>query len=130
MTQALKSRSLSYFDADAQCVKSKVFSALEQEQAHKVFDTVEYILLENELKIRNKWVSIGRCDCQKHDGVVFMVEISSALLSIEIIHEIEEALEGCHAQLLFILSEHEGEDTFLRLIIFQEGLDTESETTT
>jgi hypothetical protein len=52
MTQPeLKSRRLTYYDYDRQQTRTRIFSRLEIEHANSVFDTIEDILLENDLTI-------------------------------------------------------------------------------
>ena len=68
--------------------------------------TIEDILLENDLTIRNKYVSEGRCGCQTHDDTYFMIEVDSEMMSISIIRDIEEALEGLYVKLVDILARH------------------------
>jgi len=73
--QTLKSRRLKYFDADSQRTKSKIFNPIEIAHTNEVFDRIEEILLENGYDVKNKYVSISKCKCLKHDDTRFIVEI-------------------------------------------------------
>src|SRR5215467_1245015 len=93
----LKGRRLTYYDLDKQRTRTRRFSQIEH--ANQVFDTIEDILLENDLAIRNggqnKWVSSG---CDEHDDSYFMVEVEGDIIDVDVIHEIEEALEVLHTK--------------------------------
>jgi hypothetical protein len=96
----------------------------EIEHANQVFDTIEDILLENDLAIRNggqnKWVSSGRCGCDGHDDSYFTVEVEGDIIDVDVIHEIEEALEVLHAKSVYIISRHERNHDFLELVAIQK----------
>ena len=96
----LKSRRLDYYNYDEQRTKSRIFSALEIEQANSVFYTIENILSENDIELKEKWVSEGRCQCQTHQDTYFMIEVDSDILDASVIHDIEEALEELHVKLV------------------------------
>ena len=49
-----------------------------------------------------------------------MVEIDSDVLEMDVIHDIEDAIEGLHVKLVNILAKHENRKTFLQLVIVQE----------
>ncbi|MGC2573521.1 MAG: hypothetical protein WA364_18560, partial [Candidatus Nitrosopolaris sp.] len=81
----LKSRRLQYFDADSQRTKSRIFNAIEIAHADKVFQKVEEILYENGYDVKNKYVSISKCRCLKHDDTRFIVEMTEDVLPVELV---------------------------------------------
>ena len=116
----LKSRRLTYYNFDKQQTQTRVFSLIEIAQANSVFDTIEDILLENDLTIRNKYVSEGRCACETHNDTYFMIEVDSDLLEISLIHDIEDALEALQVKFIDIIARHERRHTFLQLVVIQQ----------
>jgi hypothetical protein len=89
----LKSRRLAYYNFDKQQTQTRIFSALEIAHTNKIFDTVEDILLESDHKLRNKWVSSGRCSCGTHQDTFFNVEVDTDILEMTVVDDIKEALE-------------------------------------
>jgi hypothetical protein len=123
----LKSRRLAYYDFDKEETRTRVFSALEIEHANHIFDTIENILLEYDLDVENKWISAGECQCKTHNDTYFMMEVESDMISIDVIHDIEEALEEYHVKLVEILAKHQRRRNYLELIIIQEHIHGEIE---
>ena len=65
-------------------------------------------------------MSSGRCGCDEHDGSYFMVEVEGDIIDVDVIHEIEEALEVLHAKSVYIISRHETNHDFLELVAIQK----------
>ena len=86
---------LTYYDLDKQRTRIRLFNPVEIEHTNEVFDIVNDTLLENDLYIRNdgenKWMSIGKCGCLKHDDTYFIIEVDTDLIDVEILHAIEES---------------------------------------
>ena len=116
----LKSRRLQYFDADLQRTKTRIFNPIEIAHADKVFETVEGILYENGYDIKNKYVSISKCHCLKHDDTRFIVEITEDVFPVELVRDIDEGLEGLGVKFTDIIAIREGRHTFLGLMFIQK----------
>ena len=115
-----------YYDLNQHRTRTRVFSALEIDQANNAFDTIEHVLDHFRLAIRNgpggqnKWVSTGRCSCsKKHDYVYFIVEIDDEIIDVGMIHALEEELEAQHLKPVHIIARHKGHDTYLELAVMQ-----------
>ena len=114
-----------YYDLNQQRTRTRVFSALEIDQANNAFDTIEHVLDHYGLAIRNgpggqnKWVSTGRCSCsKKHDPhVYFIVEIDDVIIDVGMIHALEEELEEQQLKPVHIIARHKGHDTYLELAV-------------
>lgn len=90
----LKSRCLTYYNLDKQKTSSRIFSAIEIEQANRVFDTVENILLENDINIGDKWVSLGKCGCGTHNDTYFMIYVKTEIISLIFYLKLEKQLRN------------------------------------
>jgi hypothetical protein len=128
-TAQLKSRRLAYFDATKGRTKTKVFTALEISQANSVFQRVEDILIENDYDIINKYVSISKCRCLKHDDTCFVIDVCSEDISMDVLREIEEEITGLQVKLIGVAASHQTKKprNYLELVIIQnhhQSLDT------
>jgi hypothetical protein len=116
----LKSRRLAYFDAAKGCTKTKLFTALEISAANLVFERVENVLIDNDYNIISKYVAISRCRCQKHDDTCFVVIVGEEDISMDVLKDIEDNLEGLEVELLGVAAGHKGRRDYLELVIIQK----------
>jgi hypothetical protein len=123
----LKSRRLAYFDATKGRTKTKVFTALEISQANSVFEKVEDILIENDIDILCKYVSISKCHCLKHDDTCFIVDVGSEDISMDVLRDIEDNLEELQVKFVGVAASHHGRRDYLELVIIQKHIHNEIE---
>ena len=116
-------RRLSYFDMDKQKVRSRVFNQVEIAAANEVFRTLEDILIDYDYKMTGKWISSGKCGCGTHQDTYFMVEVE-APIEMDIIHEIEDALEDRDVELTYVMAS--GHKDSIQLAIIQKYVPQES----
>lgn len=119
---------LAYYDHDAQKVRTRVFNTLEITAANNVFGTVEEILLENGYTMKDKWISSGKCGCQKHLDTYFVIELKEDTLSLDTIHEIEESL-GSDVKPAYVVACKHRRNVFIQLAVIQKHISEKSETT-
>jgi hypothetical protein len=118
--EQLKSRRLDYWDYDKGTTRSRRFTALEIAHANKIFDIIECILSENNLGLRSKYVSAGKCEYGTH--TFFMVQVDSDVLEMHVLSDIKEALEeySRDVELIDVAGKHERQKNFLQLVISQK----------
>jgi hypothetical protein len=116
----LKSRRLKYFDPNTNTTRTKLFTALEISSANTVFEKVEDVLIDNDYDIINKYVSIGRCKCQSHQDTYFMINVDSDEITIDVLKDIEDILEGLEVKLIGVIARHERRRDYLELVIIQK----------
>jgi hypothetical protein len=107
------------YDVDRKCTKP--LSRLEIALSDKIFGQIENILSKDGYDIRGKYVSYGNCECNHHRQTQFIIELNTKEISVEVIHEIEDALEVLKdVEFADIIARHEGRKTFLVLVFVQE----------
>jgi hypothetical protein len=119
MTQTLKSKKLSFYDADGKKL-TRVFNAVEQEAANRAFNIVTQVSLRNEIKVNESWASISRCDCEEHDLVFYLFILNIDVLPIEVVHDVERGLEKTDSELAYIVPEGKK----IRLVVGQNVPET------
>jgi hypothetical protein len=128
MTQSeqLKSRRLDYWDYDKGNTRRRVFSALEIAHANKIFDIIECILSENDIGLRNKYVSAGKCEYGTH--TFFMVQVDADVIEMCVLLNIKEALEeySRNVELIDVVGKHEKRKNFLQLVVSQKHQSAEN----
>jgi hypothetical protein len=121
---AIKGKRLSYYDLDRQKIRTKIFNPVEIEHANHVFDTIEEILLENGLNIRNdgqeKWISQCECGCKTHNDTYFNVEVEHDIIDVDVLYDIEDALEELNVKFVYVLSRHNRCRDYLQLVVIQK----------
>ncbi|MGC2572219.1 MAG: hypothetical protein WA364_11965 [Candidatus Nitrosopolaris sp.] len=115
-TPTLRSRRLQYFDADLQRTRTRLFNSIEIAHADKVFEKVEQVLYENGYDIKNKYVSISKCGCLKHDDTRFIVEITEDIFPVELVRDIDEGLEELEVKFTDIIAIRDGRRLVLGLM--------------
>jgi hypothetical protein len=118
-SEKLKSKRLAYFNADEGRTKTKLFNPVEIAAANTVFGKIEDVLIENDYDIISKYVSISRCRCQNHDDTCFVVVVGEEDISMDILKNIEDNLEGLEVQLLGVAAGHKWRRNYLELVIIQ-----------
>ena len=101
MTSQSKSL-IEYFDIDANVVRKREFSGLEQSRMKQIFDIVDGILSDFHKEIMepgepNKvvgyWPSIGSCECGSGKVIFYDVRLRNPALSIDEINQMDTALD-------------------------------------
>jgi hypothetical protein len=102
---------------DKQRTRTRVFNKVEIAAANEIFHILEDIMIDYDYKMTGKWISSGKCECGTHQDTYFMVEVEGPI-EMDIIHEIEEALEDRDVELAYIMAS--GHKDSIQLAIIQK----------
>ena len=83
-------------------------------------------MIDYDYKMTGKWISSGRCGCGSHSDTYFMMEVQ-APIEMDIIHEIEDALEDRDVELAYVMAS--GHEDCIQLAIIQKHMSETSEPT-
>jgi hypothetical protein len=92
--------------------------------ANQVFHILEDILIDYDYKMTSRWISSGKCGCGSHQDTYFMVEVEGPI-EMDIIHEIEDALEDRDVELAYVMAS--GHKDSIQLAIIQKHMSEKSE---
>ena len=109
---------------DKQRTRTRLFNKVEIAATNEVFRILEDILIDYDYKMTGKWISSGKCGCGTHQDMYFMVEVE-APIEMDIIHEIEEALEDRSVELAYVMAS--GHKDCIQLAIIQKHMSEKSE---
>jgi hypothetical protein len=115
---------MAYYDMDKQRTRTRLFNKVEIAAANEVFRTLEDILLDHDYDVKGKWISSGKCGYGSHQDTYFVVEIGDDVLELNVIHEIEEALEDRDVELAYVMA---GDKDSIQLAIIQKHMSEKSE---
>lgn len=100
------SKRLTYYDFGKNETLTRVFNTVEVQLIDEIFETIEVILLKNNLSVGDKYIETGPCGCKKHDNVYLMIEVKTNALFLDTIHRVEQALLKYHVEFVSISSRY------------------------
>jgi len=102
-----------------QTLRETPSSSLEAARTNQIFSKTEDVLSKSGYEVRNRYVSVGACECSKHRQTRFIIILNSNEISIEKIYEVNDILKGLSIEFTNVISRHEGQNTFIVLVFTQ-----------